>query len=228
MDPLVRLTLAALAWFGLHAGIAGSALRGALMRRLGERAFLGLFSLLSLASLSWLVVAFRGAPCAPLWIVPAWCRWLPVVVMPAACLLLVGAFSAPNPGAVRGEALLEREFAAQGVLRITRHPFLWAVVLWSSSHILANGDLAGSLFFGTLGLTAALGMSHIDRKRAQARPEAFARYRALTSTLPFLAVAQGRNALVWREFKLPVGLGVLLLVALIALHRPLFHVPPLP
>jgi len=33
--------------------------------------------------------------------------------------------------------------------RVTRHPMLWGVTLWSVAHLIANGDLASILLFGS-------------------------------------------------------------------------------
>src|SRR5207249_3906558 len=124
-----RLALAAFLWFAIHAFIAGSELRWVLSRRLGEVGFRGFFSVLSLASLLFLIQAYRRAGFYPLWFAPKPIHWLPLVVMPLVLALIVGAFSVPNPTLVGAEKILERTDAARGVLRITRHPFLWGVAL---------------------------------------------------------------------------------------------------
>ena len=59
-----RLAIAALAWFLLHAAVAGSGLRVALVRRFGEKAYRGAFSLASVASLWWLVYENEYEPIA--------------------------------------------------------------------------------------------------------------------------------------------------------------------
>ncbi|HEY0464926.1 MAG TPA: NnrU family protein, partial [Polyangiaceae bacterium] len=125
-----RLALASFAWFAIHAFIAGSELRWWLVQRIGQRGFSAFFSLLSLASLLFLIDAYRKAAFYPLWFSPRIIHFLPLLVMPLSLMLLVGAFSVPNPTAVGAKKVLERTDAARGVLRITRHPFLWATVLW--------------------------------------------------------------------------------------------------
>src|SRR5450432_928851 len=131
-----RLALASFVWFGIHAFVAGSELRWFLVQRLGQRAFAGIFSIVSLASLWFLIDSYRKASFYPLWFAPRPIHWLPLVVMPLALMLLVGGFSVPNPTALGAERVLQRTDAARGVLRITRHPFLWSVALWSGAHIL--------------------------------------------------------------------------------------------
>jgi uncharacterized membrane protein len=228
MDALSTLGLSAVIWFAIHALISGSELRSRLVSRLGEPGFRGLFALLSVLSLWFLVSAYRSAPCVPLWLVPMPLLWLPAFVMPLAFLLLAGAFSVPNPTAVGAERILEREAPARGVLRITRHPFLWAVSLWSGAHVLANGSLASLAFFGSMLLTSLHGTRDIDRKRARSAKEAWARYVAVTSNVPFAAIIAGRNQLVFKELWLAIAIGSVLTALALAFHETLFRVAPLP
>lgn len=228
MSSLAVLGSAALIWLFLHVVVAGSELRFWLTRRMGEQPFRGAFALASVAALVFLVFAYRRAPCAPLWTLSRDVAWLPLFVMPPAFVLLAGAFTVPNPTAVAAEAALKRPEPARGVLRITRHPFLWAVVLWAGAHLLVNGNSASLLFFGTLLLTAALGTRSIDRKRARTHPDSWEAYRQRTSNLPFLALIQRRNRLVARELWLPMAIGAALTLATLAFHESLFHVAPIP
>jgi uncharacterized membrane protein len=208
--------------------MAGSAMRTALVRRLGARLFRALFALLSIGALAWLIAAYRAAPCAPLWATPDGIRWLPATVMPLAFMLFVGAFVVPNPTALGGERALSRQGVARGALRITRHPFLWSVVLWAGAHLIVNGNLAALLFFGSLLATALFGTRDIDRKRQRSDSENFTRFLRVTSNVPFAAILSGRNQLVLRELVLPAALGSVLTATLLAFHERLFHVAPLP
>lgn len=217
-----RLALAAVVWFLLHAAVAGTGLRFALIGRFGEKAYRGGFSLASIASLWWLVQEYRQAPFVPLWVTPGPLAFVPLVLVPLAFILFVGAFTVPNPTSVGGEKLLAKAELARGALRITRHPFLWSVVLWSAAHLIVNGDAGSQLFFASLGLTALRGAFDIDRKRARTNPEEFARFQAVTSNVPFLALARGRTSLVARELLVPVLLGLVVAAGTIALHARLF------
>ena len=221
-----RLALASFAWFALHAFVAGSELRWWLVQRLGRWGFAGFFSLLSLASLLFLIDAYRKASFYPLWFSPRIIHWLPLAVMPFALVLLVGAFSVPNPTAVGAEKVLERTDAARGVLRITRHPFLWATALWSGAHLLVTGHVAAILFFGSLLITALRGTSSIDEKRRRTNKTEFARYLEITSNAPFAAIIQGKNRLVWSELWVPIVIAALLLAVLLRVHSRLFGFSP--
>jgi uncharacterized membrane protein len=221
-----RLALAAFVWFGIHAFIAGSELRWALAKRLGEPGFRAFFSVLSLTSLIFLIQSYRRASFYPLWFAPRPIHWLPLAVMPLALVLAVGAFSVPNPTAAGAEQVLQRTDAARGVLRITRHPFLWAVALWSGAHLLVTGHVAAILFFGSLCATALRGTSSIDDKRRHTNKAEFARYAEITSNAPFAAVIAGRNRLVWAELWVPVVIAILLLVVILRLHLRAFGFSP--
>ena len=221
-----RLALASFAWFAIHAFVAGSELRWWLVRRIGQRGFHAFFSLLSLGSLVFLIDAYRKAAFYPLWFSPRIIHLLPLVVMPFALVLLVGAFSVPNPTAVGAEKVLERTDAARGVLRITRHPFLWAAALWSGAHLLVTGHVAAILFFGTLLVTALRGTSSIDEKRRRTNKAEFARYLEITSNVPFAAIIQGKNRLRLAELWVPLVIAGLLTAVLLHMHQRLFGFSP--
>lgn len=231
MDPAVdfaRLALAAVAWFLLHAAVAGTSLRFTLVQRFGEKAYRGGFSVASIASLWWLVQEYRQAPFVALWLTPRPLSFVPLLLVPLSFVLFVGAFTVPNPTSVGGEKLLAKADRARGVLRITRHPFLWSVGLWATAHLLVNADAGSQIFFASLGLTALRGAFDIDRKRRRTNPEEFARFEATTSNVPFVALAQGRGSLAPRELVLPVLLGLALSAGTIALHARLFGARAVP
>jgi uncharacterized membrane protein len=53
------------------------------------------------------------------------------------------------------------------IRRVLRHPMLLGVILWSGVHLLANGDLRGTVLFG-----AFLAWALVDLASAFARPSA--------------------------------------------------------
>jgi uncharacterized membrane protein len=223
-----RLAAAGCCWFLLHAAVAGSGLRGVLVARFADKGYRSAFSLASVASLWWLIAEYGHARYAPLWLTPAWLYWVPAVLVPVALVFLVGAFTVPSPTAVGGEKLLGAPEPARGMLRITRHPFLWSAVIWSLAHGLVNADAASLLFFGSLGVTALRGTFDIDRKRRRSSPDEYARFEAVTSNVPFAALLSGRTRLVARELVLPVALGLAVAVVSVALHPRFFGTSALP
>lgn len=199
-----------------------------MIARFGDKAYRNGFSLASLGTLWWLVHEYRQAPFSVLWQVPSVFYFVPVVTVPLALVLGVGAFVARSPTALGGEALLARPDPARGMLRVTRHPFLWAVVLWSAAHLLVNTDASSLLLFSSLGLTALWGTFDIDRKRRRSNPVEYARFEAVTSNLPFAALVTGRNRLLLREVWVTLVLGSALSLGVIALHARFFGAPALP
>ena len=223
-----RLMASGVVWFLLHAGVAGSPLRFWLIERVGEKRYRGAYSVASVASLLWLIYEYRHAPYVPLWIAPRELGFVPLVIVPLALVLLVGAFLVPSPTAVGGEKFLEARKEPRGVMRITRHPFLWSTVVWAVAHLVANCDAGSLVFFSSIGLTSLRGTFDIDRKRRRTNAEGFAAFEAQTSNVPFAAVLAGRTRLVARELWLPLLLGLALALGSIVLHARLFGASAVP
>ena len=84
-----------------------------------------------------------------------------------ACLLAAYGVGAVNPLSFAGRAPERYDPDAPGIAGVARHPLLWALLLWSGSHLVPNGDLAHVLLFGGLAAMAAAGMVAIDRRLRQ-------------------------------------------------------------
>jgi len=102
-----------------------------------------------------------------------------------------------NPTIVGADRLLKSDDPARGMIRITRHPIMWGFILWAAAHLLARGDTKSLVFFGAFLLLASLGTILLDKRKA--RIEGWPRFAAVTSNIPLVAIAQGRNRIVWRE-----------------------------
>jgi uncharacterized membrane protein len=226
---MASLLLAAAFFVGIHVFISGTRLRALIVSRTGERGFRGLFSLLSLIGMVWLVWAYRGAPLIELW-GQVHALWpVALFLMLVAFLFVVMGVTTPNPTAVGGESNLERDEPAQGILRVTRHPFLWGVALWAFTHLMINGDAASMVLFGSLLLLALIGPWSIDAKRKERFGDQWERFARLTSNVPFAAIMQHRAALKVDELgSWRLALGVGLYVVVLFSHRWLFGVSPFP
>jgi uncharacterized membrane protein len=224
--PMTSLILAALTFTVLHLFVAGTALRGVLVARLGERPYQGLFSLASAGVLGWLIWAYvkvRVPAPTPL----AGLGWLAGALVLIAFALVVLGLMTPGPTVVGGEKLLAREHPARGIHRITRHPFLWGVALWAAVHLVYNPGAVNLVFFGTFLVVAVAGTFSIDAKRSRAFGQAWQRYAGLTSNIPFAAVAGKRNTLVPAEFGwLAPVIAVAVFVTFALLHARFFGLPP--
>jgi uncharacterized membrane protein len=92
--------------------------------------------------------------------------------------------------------LAEGTVIARGIVRITRHPFLWGVALWALVHVVVNGDLASLVFFGSLLLLALGGTVAIDAKRRRRFGKGWEPFAQTTSSVPFAAILRGKNSIV--------------------------------
>jgi uncharacterized membrane protein len=118
---------------------------------------------------------------------------------------------------VGADRLLKSDDPARGIIRITRHPIMWGVMLWAIAHIMARGDVKSLVFFGGFLALAALGSVFMDRRK-RSNPD-WPRFAAVTSRVPFVAIAQGRNRLDWREVGwMRPAIGLLAFFAVLALH----------
>lgn len=180
----------------IHFAVSGTRWRDALVARLGEGPYSGLFSLVSLAAILWMAHAYSHAPAIELWGLLLSLRPIAFAVVFVGVLLVVIGLSSPNPTSVGMEGrVAEGAAAARGITRITRHPFLWGVTLWAFAHLVVNGDLASLILFGSLLLNALPGTAVIDAKLRRRFGPAWQAFAASTSNVPFAAIAAGRNQL---------------------------------
>jgi uncharacterized membrane protein len=219
------LVMAALIWIGVHIGIAGTSVRDLVVARIGDSAFRGLFSLVSIAALIFLVRAWSTSGTKLIWFTPDWLRWILVVAMLPAFVLFVASVSQPNPTMIGPSGAVARP--PRGVTRVTRHPMLWSFAIWAAVHVIGNGDSASIVFFGAFLITALAGMPSIDAKLARRDQATWQALSAATSIVPFATIVAGRNRFVPPEFGwvAPV-VGVVAWVVLLVLHPVLFGAAP--
>lgn len=228
-----NLLAAAAAFVLLHLLVSGTRIRDALTARVGQGPYMGLFSLASIAGLTWLGFAFaqgrHEAWNTAYWDITSATRHIQLVLQLVAMLLIVPGLTTPNPTSVRQEGVLDRPDAVKGMLRITRHPFLWGVTLWALGHLLVNGERASIVLFGAMFVLGLFGTASIDAKRKRALGATWNAFAAQTSNVPFGAIVGGRQKLNlaeigwWRIF-LAVAIWALLAWS----HPFLFGVRALP
>ena len=223
MDPIAQLAVATAAFLGTHF-VSSTPLRGALVRALGERGYLAVYSVAAFATLGWMIWAYTRAPTQPLW--PG-LRLLPALAMPFALILAACAYSTRNPTAIGQSIAMRNNEPARGIIRVTRHPLMWGIMLWGATHVLARGDLASLLFFGGFLVLAALGTVLIDARKARDLGADWERFAAVTSNLPFRAIAAGRNRFVFGEIgSKRVAVALVVYVLLFLAHPYLFGTRP--
>lgn len=144
-------------------------------------------------------------------------------------LLILPGLTTPNPTSVRQEGVLDRPDAVKGMLRITRHPFLWGVAIWALGHLLVNGERASIVLFGAMFALALFGTASIDAKRKRALSATWNAFAAQTSNAPFGAILSGRQKLNLAEIGWwRILLAVVVWAVLAWAHPMLFGVAALP
>jgi uncharacterized membrane protein len=166
-------------------------LRAPLVRAIGEKGFLLLYSVVAFATLGATAHAYQATPAtAPLWDVGNGLWALATIAMLLAAILLLGSFvrNPAMPGAIKSAATAQ----AQGVYAITRHPMMWSFALWGACHVLVYPVAKNIIVAGAIIVLALLGAALQDRKKAGQDPQGWPAWEARTSYLPFAAIAQGR------------------------------------
>jgi uncharacterized membrane protein len=103
-----------------------------LAHRMGRGPYMGLYSLLSLASFAAMVWGYAYLkPWRDVWTPPDWTRWISIVIMIPAMVLIVAAYTPTGY-----------------IKKAVRHPMITAVGLWALAHVISNGDLASVILFG--------------------------------------------------------------------------------
>ncbi len=222
------VALAAIFFVVSHIVLASAPLRAALVGSIGENAFRGLYSAVAIAAMVWLALAYTGAPYVELWPETAWARRVPLVVMPVAAILVVCGLTTRNATAIGGGAIDEAN-PTPGIMKVTRHPFLWGVALWALAHMAPNGDAASLMLFGAIAILSFVGMAGIDRKGERAGGAAWGPMVVGTSIVPFGALLSGRAKLRFGEIGAwRILAGLALYVALVFAHAPVIGKSPMP
>ena len=205
--------IAATAAFLLTHFVTSTPLRAKLVGAMGEWPYRVVYSQVAFISLGWMIWAYAAAPREPLW---SGLREIPRIVMPVVFVLIACGYWR-NPTMVGADKLLKSQDPARGIIRITRHPIMWGIMLWAAAHILARGDLRATVFFGGFLALAAVGTMLMDARK-RSNPD-WPRFAAVTSHVPFVAILQGRNRIVWREIGwLRPAIGLAAFFAVLAFH----------
>jgi uncharacterized membrane protein len=224
---VAMVALSVVLFVASHLVLSYPPLRARLVAGIGETAFRAVYSVLALALLVWVAMAYRDAPIVAVWSPPIGLMHLSLAIMPFACVFVVAGISTPNPTAIGGERAEVLAAGPRGILKVTRHPVMWGFALWGIAHLLANGDASSIVLFGGITLLALVGARGQDAKKRQHLGTAWQTFAAQTSFVPFAAARRTRPSLGeigwWR-----IALGLALYALLLWLHPWLFGVSPLP
>jgi len=226
MEPAMVLALLWVFFGVLHIGLTTAAVRGWLVSRLGELWFRLLYSIIALATFSFVIVYYaqhrhEGVPGLALGSVGA-VRPILIAVIVLSIAMMVGSFAtySDSPYAMLGEGGFP---PPRGLERVSRHPFFAGLVMFSIAHALLATHLVGTAFTAGIGAVALIGMAHQDRKLKARYGAAFDQYLETTSAVPFAAILVGRQRLQWREVSgFYLGAGIALAITLRAVHSSLF------
>jgi uncharacterized membrane protein len=176
---MLLLILGLVLFLGMHSTrIVADGWRGAMLGRLGEKGWKGLYSVATIAGFVLIVWGYGLARQNPvvLWGgPPVWVRHVASLLTLVAFVLLVAAY-------VPGNQLNAK----------LHHPMVLGVKLWAFAHLVANNTLADLLLFGSLLLWAVLDFRSLrkrDRAAGKIYPQGRGSRTALTLLLGVLAWA---------------------------------------
>jgi uncharacterized membrane protein len=205
---------------GTHLLLSSSFVRPQLIARLGDRPFLGVYSLIAVATFLPLVIFYaRHKHAGPqLWhILPPYLvnRDVNLALMAFAFVLLVTGLAARPPSSMMASDAPQ----AYGVTRITRHPTFAAIFLFGVAHCLVNGYLGDLVFFGGFSVFAWIGAVHQDSRKIVDVP-GYAEFKQETSFLPFAAMLKGKQRLDLRELRWSIVLVAIIIFYIVRAHHP--------
>jgi uncharacterized membrane protein len=136
-----------LLWSVTHLFVAlGVEARRAVIARIGARSYRSLFALTQVLALTLIVMGWKAASPASLYVPPPGLRHLTLALMPLAIILFISS-RAPSD-----------------IKQVIRHPQLAAVKLWAVLHLLANGEVRSVILFGGMLAWAVLEVIFINRR----------------------------------------------------------------
>jgi uncharacterized membrane protein len=142
-------------FLGTHVFVTMRDHRAALVARIGELPYRGLFSLVSIAGIVLIgygFAAYRAAGPIMVWYPPVWTRHIVVALMWPASIMVAAAYI---PGNIK---------------RVLKHPMLVGVKTWAFAHLCANGDLGGIILFGSVLAWAVYDRITLKRRKDAGAP----------------------------------------------------------
>ncbi len=188
---MMMVLAASVAFVGTHF-LLSHPLRSPIVKALGEKGFLGLYSLVAFATLGWMVLAYRSdIETNMAWLVGDGLWAVATVTTAFAAILLMGSLIG-NPAMPDPDGKIGVPAEAKGVFAITRHPMLWSFALWGVAHILVYPVAKNIIVAVAIIILSLVGAAFQDAKKEKLKPQDWQRWEAMTSYWPFAAIAQGR------------------------------------
>ena len=145
-------------FFATHSiSIVNASWRDRMVARMGEVPWQGVYSLLALAGLLLMIWGYGDARQEPviLYVPPPWLRHVALLLLVFVFPLALAAYL---PGRIKAA---------------TKHPLLAATKVWAFAHLLANGNLADVILFGSFlawAVVDRISMKHRDQRPVPGAP----------------------------------------------------------
>jgi uncharacterized membrane protein len=133
---MLVMVIGLILFFAIHLVPANVELKNGLVARFGPGGYKAIFGVISLVGLALIVLGFYKLQLHPgknpiLWDPPTWSRHLALALMLPAMIALVATYIPSH------------------IHVMLKHPMLVAIKIWALAHLLANGDLAALVLFGS-------------------------------------------------------------------------------
>lgn len=147
------LILGLVVFLGAHGFTMCRGARAAVIARLGERAYKGVYALIALIGLVLMIRGYgdyRAAGMIAVWQPPAWTRHVTFLLMLLALILLPATYIPSH------------------VKAAVKHPMITAVKTWAFAHLLVRGDLGSMLLFAAFLAWGVIARISMKRRGAPA------------------------------------------------------------
>ena len=133
---MLVMVIGLILFFAIHLVPANVELKNGLIARFGPGGYKAIFGVFSLVGLALIVLGFYKLQLHPgknpiLWDPPTWSLHLALALMLPAMIALVATYIPSH------------------IHVMLKHPMLVAIKIWALAHLLANGDLAALVLFGS-------------------------------------------------------------------------------
>lgn len=159
--------------------------RAGMVRLFGQGGFLVVYSLVSLVTFSWAVIAFgKASPTPKLWAGESVVPWVlaSLLTLVATALFSGSLFGNPALAGMDTSGLSTR--LPHGAFKVTRHPMMSAFALWGIAHIVVAPSVRSFLLAGGLIALAVIGSRAQDAKKVALHGQDWRVWMKRTSFLP--------------------------------------------
>jgi uncharacterized membrane protein len=222
MSPTLTIVVLWLVFALSHVALSSLKLRPRLVGVLGEGGFMGVYSLIALASFVPMVgVYFRNKHSGPMiWSIAVTppVEAIVTIGMGLALIILVAGFIMPSPASISVGA--KKPVDLKGIHFITRHAVFMAAGLFGLVHLIPNGFASDIAFFAGFPIFAVIGSIHQDQRKLVTDSARYSEFHAHTPLIPFTGKRTLRGLKEISSFA--YVLGIVLVVVLRYFHAQWF------